>query len=224
MAAKTAKETKAATKKKTAAPSKRKTPQKSSAQAKYKRSSEQIGTDSPSSDSMNWETLFRGQVMGMMIQKTSSFISLADQKAQAMIILNSILIPVALNWIEQPVFQISAAVAIVTAITSILTSILCIYPKRRSGKKNDGTHNHFHFGDIGRMDEATYLKVFNPIFNERSRLAEETVKDLHDISRNILLPKYFWLKLSYKCFFIGNLIAIAIAVHAGWDATAHPLQ
>lgn len=196
-------------------------PVKNEKRAADKRTPEKIGTDSPAADVMNWETLFRGQVMGMMIQKTSGFISLADQKAQAMIILNSILVPVALNWIKQPVFQISAAIAIITAIISILMSILCIYPKRRSGKKGDGTHNHFHFGDIGRMDEKTYLEVFNPIFNDRGRLAEETVKDLHDISRNILLPKYLWLKLSYKCFFIGNLIAIAIAVHAGWDAGIH---
>lgn len=169
-----------------------------------------------SQDASYWEAMLRGQIMSTMIDKTSSFIALADQKAQAMIILNSILIPVALNWIEQPEFRISAALAIMTAIFSILTSILCIYPKRRHGSKPCGDYNHFHFGDIGRMSEEKYLFMFKPIFNDLDRLSEETAKDLHDISSNILLPKYRWLKLSYGCFFVGNLIAVFIAIYASW--------
>lgn len=170
-------------------------------------------------DQPYWEAMLRGQIMSTMIDKTSSFIALADQKAQAMIILNSILIPVALNWIEEPTFRISAALAILTAIISILTSILCIYPKRRHGSKPCGDYNHFHFGDIGRMSEEQYLFIFKPIFNDLDKLSEETAKDLHDISSNILLPKYRWLKLSYGCFFVGNLIAVLIVIYASWGGS-----
>ena len=174
-------------------------------------SKDKDGKDSPPEpmDKLHWEGLMRGQILSAAMDKFSAYILLADQKAQAMIILNSILVPVALGWLNDPIFQYGATVAIITAMVSILSSILCIYPKRQQGHKPDGTRNLLHFGDIGRMQESDYLITFNPVFNSLDALTEETVKDLHDIAQHIIIPKFFWLKLSYGSFFIGNLIAIS---------------
>ena len=65
---------------------------------------------------------------------------------------------------------------------------------------------------MGRMKEEDFLKEFLPIFNNTSDLAEAAVKDLHDTSRRIILPKFRWLKISYAIFFFGNLIAISLTV------------
>lgn len=175
-------------------------------------------------DKEHWDALLRGQILAGTQQKFFNFISLADQKAQAMIILNSILIPVTLNWIGKPMFEIAATTSIVAALASIFASILCIYPKRRRGQKPDGTFNLLHFGDIGRMREDRFLELFNPIYNDTSNLAEEAIKDLHDMSRRIIIPKFFWLKISYGSFFIGNVIAIAIAMYAIWSGETPSLH
>jgi len=167
-------------------------------------------------DEAYWAALFRGQILNVTTQKIFYFVGLADQKAQAMIILNSILVPVAMNWLDKPLFQISASIAIITALTSIFTAILVIYPKRRRGRKPDGTINLLHFGDIGRLNEKNYLSLFKPVFNDLHLLSEESVKDIHDMSRNIVIPKFFWLKLSYGSFFTGNLIAIGWTMYAMW--------
>jgi hypothetical protein len=163
-------------------------------------------------DKHHWAGLLRGQVIAAVMDKFSAYIQLADQKAQAMIILNSILVPVALGWLNEPTFKYGAIIGILTAMISILASILCIYPKRRTGHKPDGTRNLLHFGDAGRMSETDYLEAFNPIFNDLNKLAEETVKDLHDVAQNIIIPKFFWLKVAYGSFFVGNVIAISITM------------
>ncbi len=168
------------------------------------------------SDQQHWEALLRGQVLSVTTQKFFNYINLADQKAQAMIILNSILIPVAIGKIDDPVFDVPATIAIIAAVGSILARIACIYPKRRSGRKPDGTYNLLHFGDIGRMREDQFLNLFCPVFNDLGELAEASIKDLHDISKRIILPKFFWLKIAYGFFFVGNLIAIGWTMYVIW--------
>lgn len=53
-------------------------------------------------DKEHWEALLRGQVLNATTQKFIYYVGMADQKAQAMIILNSILIPVVINWVGKP--------------------------------------------------------------------------------------------------------------------------
>ena len=164
-------------------------------------------------DKVRWEALLRGQVITVTTNKYFDYVQLADNKAQALIILNSILIPVALNWMEKDAFHWSAIISIITAVISIMTAIICIYPKRRAGRKPDGSINYLHFGDIGQIREEEFLDEFMPIFNSPGALAETAVKDLHDTARRIIRPKFFWLKMSYVSFFMGNLIAIGLTVY-----------
>jgi hypothetical protein len=175
----------------------------------------------PPKDKLYWEALLRGQVLSTTTHKLVNYITLADQKAQAMIIINSILIPFILPWLSKPSYMWPAAIAIITSLLAMLCSILCIYPKRRRGMKPDGSYNLLHFSDIGRMKEAEYLERFNPIYNDMELLSEIAIKDIHDVSRRIIIPKFHWLTLGYKCFFIGNVLAIATAAYK--ILTAHPI-
>lgn len=169
-------------------------------------------------DTQRWEALLRGQVLSVTTQKFYNYINLADQKAQALIILNSILIPVVLGWATKTgEFQISAVISVMTSVLSIMAAIFCIYPKRRHGKKPDGSRNLLHFADIAQMREDEYLQAFNPVFNDLGLLAEATIKDLHDVARRIIRPKFRWLKLSYALFFFGNLMAIAWTFYVMWS-------
>jgi hypothetical protein len=161
-----------------------------------------------------WDALMRGQIISATTQKFFNYVWLADQKAQGLILLNTILIPVALNWIDKDVFHLSAIICIATAVISILCAIICIYPKRRNGRKPDGSINLLHFGDIGLMTEDEFLEEFRPVFNTPSKLADAAAKDIHDVARRIIKPKFFWLKASYILFFVGNMVATAFAVLA----------
>lgn len=163
-----------------------------------------------------WDALLRGQVLSATSQKIFNYITLADQKAQMVIILNSIIIPLAMSEINNPDLRVGATIAAITAIISILLCIICIYPKRRTGRKPDGSINHLHFADIGRLKEHDFMARFHPIYNDKSKLAEEMIKDIHDVSRRILLPKFRWLKMAYITFFLGNLVAILYTIFHSW--------
>lgn len=157
---------------------------------------------------MRWDALLRGAVITTTAQRFYSMISAIDQKGQNLVLLNSLIIPIALTQIEDPLLNNGAMITTVTAVICIFTAIMSIYPKRRAGAKPDGSYNLLHFGDIGRMKEDEYLRCFNPVFNDPEKLSIEAIKDLHDISRRILIPKFRWLKAAYIIFFIGNLAAI----------------
>jgi len=159
-------------------------------------------------EDIRWKALFRGQVINATTAKFANVIRLIDQKAQALIFLNSILTPVALNWINKPEFYIAAIICIVTGVFSILSAIICIYPKRKAGRKDKDTFNFLHFNDIGHMEREEFMNEFMPLFNDPSKLAETAVKDIHDVARNSIMPKFFWLKTAYAIFFFGNLSAI----------------
>lgn len=164
-------------------------------------------------DSNKWNALARAQILSATMSKLTAFVNLADQKAQAMIIVNSILIPFAIKWISVPEFSLAAIIVIITSTLSIIASIFCIYPKRRSGKRPSGTANLLHFGDIGEMELDDYLERFSKIYNDDSELPIAVAKDFHDMSKNILKPKYTWLKVTYITFFIGNLLAIVVSLY-----------
>lgn len=167
-------------------------------------------------DDLNWEGLVRASILSATVQKLFNYINLADQKAMGLIILNSVIIPLAINGTENPLYKMPATLTILTGAFSVSLALFCIFPKRRMGRKPNGTMNLFHFGDISLFTEKDFLKEFNPIFNDRQRLSQEVIKDIHDTSKNILRPKFKWLKMAYVIFFIGNLLALSAFLFNIW--------
>ncbi len=168
-------------------------------------------------NTQRWQALLRGQIINATTTKFMNGIQLADQKAQALILMNSILIPVALNWIEKPQFHIGAIICIITCLISIFAAIICIYPKRKPARKSRERMNLLHFNDIGHMSREEYLDIMRPIFNDPSQLAQLALKDLHDVSKNAMIPKFFWLKVAYTIFFLGNLCAVTWSLGQFWQ-------
>lgn len=163
-------------------------------------------------EQLRWEALLRGQVMSATVNKFTVILRMIDQKAQVMIFLNSLLIPICIRTIEEGSnFRDAAMVSVFTSIISILASIICIYPKRRYRKYGHRDLNLLHFNDIGHMSKEDYLSQFLPIFNDTSKLAEAAACDLYDTSRYSIIPKFVWLKFSYAVFALGNILAIVMA-------------
>ena len=154
------------------------------------------------------ESLARANILSTTTDKLYGYLALLDQKASGLIILNSFIIPFAINALDDPQFQLASTISIVTSVVSIFLAIWCIIPKRSlSGIKNR-KRNLLHYNDIGRMDEEEFMQEFLPIYNDTSQLAQTVIKDIHEVSKRVLIPKFRLLKLCYLSFFIGNFIAI----------------
>ncbi len=163
------------------------------------------------------EGLLRSSILCTTTDKLYQYIALADQKATGLIILNSFIIPVTMNALDKPEFKLAASIAILTSVISIFLAIWCIFPKRREASKPRGERNLLHFTDIGTLSEEEYLKRFMPIFADPAALAKESIKDIHDVSNRVLIPKFRLLKMCYAAFFIGNVLAIISYMIPHWS-------
>jgi hypothetical protein len=163
------------------------------------------------------EGLLRSSILCTTTEKLYQYIALADQKATGLIILNSFIIPVTMNAFDKPEFKLAASIAILTSIVSIFLAIWCIFPKRREASKPRGERNLLHFTDIGTLSEEDYLNRFMPIFADPQSLAKESIKDIHDVSNRVLIPKFRLLKMCYATFFGGNLLAILSFMIPHWS-------
>ncbi len=162
-----------------------------------------------------WEatfSTFRGQIVSATVHKMMVIMRLADQKAQVLIFLNSILIPVCINEIEHSTFQNAAIISIVTSVLSILAAMVCIYPRRSYRKPGHRDMNLLHFNDIGHLKKDEFIDLFMPVYNDAGKFTETVVYDLYDMSRHSLIPKFMWLKISYGIFTLGNMLAVVMAL------------
>lgn len=166
---------------------------------------------------MLWQGLVRASILSATTHKLYRYISLADQKAMGLIIVNSAIIPFAMNGLDsQSDFKVSATIAIITGVISIMMAIICIFPKRRGGTKPIGKRNLLHFSEIAMLSEEEYMAEFNPVYNDRGALGQAVIKDIYDVSHRVLAPKFWLLKASYLIFFIGDLIAVSAFLYQIW--------
>ena len=166
-----------------------------------------------------WAGIVRANLISANTQKFFNYISLVDQKANGLIFLNSIIIPIILSRVDVEDFRYAAIISIIACAASMFAAMICIFPKRRALGKPDGTINPLHFSDVARLSEEEYLAHMTPIYNDPPTLGKVAIKDLHDVASHILRPKFFWLKSSYLIFFFGNLLAIAVEFYYLWGVS-----
>ena len=146
-----------------------------------------------------WQGLARANVLNTTTLKLFGYIQLADQKAMGLILLNSAIIPLAMNWLHKGSLDLPATISVITGVASVFMAIWCIFPKR--GRRANKEINPLHFNDIGGVSEEEYLRIMMPVYNDHQELAEHVLKDVHAISQKVLIPKFRLLKTSYIIFF-----------------------
>lgn len=168
---------------------------------------------------MRWEALMRANILSTTTHKLFGYITLADSKAAGLIVMNSIIVPLALSGFDDKNFKLAATIAVITCVCSMLFAILCIFPQRGIPQASQGKRkiNLLHFNDIGHMSQKEFLEIMNPIYNNPPELAQTVLKDIHDISKRVLIPKFRLLKTAYSIFFLGNLIAISLVLFNMWS-------
>jgi hypothetical protein len=158
-----------------------------------------------------WAGLFRGGVISAIIAKHVGYLTSADTRAQGLIILNSGLASIALTGIKNPSYALPATLCIVTAIVTIILCVLALYPKQLGARSS---MNVFHYAHFKRMSEQEYLSEMKKALSDNSLLAEMVAKDLYHLGKKVLAPKYFFLRLAYAAFLIGQLVAVSFAIFA----------
>ncbi len=163
-------------------------------------------------DSERWPGLFRGSVLSATIAKHVSYVTSGDSRAQGLILLNSALIPLALNGMAHQELRTAATLCLITALATICLCIFSLYPKRLKGKE-EGV-NLLHYAEFCRLSERDYLDRMRALCEEPGRLAEAVARDLYHLGTRIVAPKFLLLRFAYIVFLLGQLTAALLATLA----------
>ena len=145
-------------------------------------------------------------------------IHISDNKAAILLSLNAImltiLIPIAISNMDHIQENLLYVPLLILAGTSFWTvcisSFVLIPPKFQSVKKINGTHhtkNLFYFGNIYKMQPASFIEKFKRTFASKKDLQEYLAMDIY-YSGKRLGHKMKWVRLAFQIFILGLSFAV----------------
>ena len=158
-----------------------------------------------------FQAIARGSALASIEQKHVQYVAMADRRAQGLLMIASILIPISLSRINQPECQIGVLVFLVCATISIVASILALMPKHYRKDKEGGDYL-LHFSGISQLSEKEYLEQMAAVTEDLSSLTREISRELYHISNDILVPKFRLLRIAYISFMCGIVVSVWLVV------------
>ena len=160
----------------------------------------------PEDQQQKWEGLFRGSVLSTAIQKHVSYLLSADTRAQGLILLNSALVPLALNGMRTDDLRTAATICALTSLLTITLCIFCLYPKRLAGR------NLLHYVQFSRLTEEQFMDEMRGLFADKDKMAEAAVRGLYHLGSKVVRPEWLFRRLAWAVFLGGQLSAALLAV------------
>lgn len=143
--------------------------------------------------------------------------SLADNKANIMISVNSIIISIVVTVLirkleEFPNYLIPTIMLVSTCLTAMVFAILATRPKVTSGRvtKDDIQNrkgNLLYFGNFHEMSLPEYKEGMHAMMEDGSYLYDSMITDIYFLGR-VLSQKYQLLRKSYNIFMFGFVISV----------------
>lgn len=140
--------------------------------------------------------------------------SIADQKANIMISVNSILISVLISILSyrnmaetNPQVVLPVVIFLVTGVTSLIFAVLSARPKVTAFNKdildkNERLKNIIFFGNFVHLNLQEYEEAMDNLFRNGELLYGNLTRDLYFLGK-VLDKKYRYLTVSYNLFMIG---------------------
>ena len=151
-----------------------------------------------------------------------SLSSIADNKANLMISVNSIIITAIFfiykNIMESPEFIIPCLILLCVALFTIVYSVLATRPNVTSGTFSEDDVkkkkvNLLFFGNFHRMDVDDYSKALKGLMVDYDNLYDSLIKDQYYLGM-VLGKKYNLLRRSYTIFMFGLIISVLSFIFA----------
>lgn len=145
--------------------------------------------------------------------------AIADNKANIMISVNSILISVLITVLSyrniaetQPMILLPVTLFLITGLASLIAAVLSARPKVTSQEISPGTQealkkNIIFFGTFSRLKLEDYEEVMDEVLHDEALLYGNMVRDLYHLGK-VLDQKYRYLSISYNIFMMGFLVTV----------------
>jgi hypothetical protein len=144
--------------------------------------------------------------------------AIADNKANIMISVNSILISVLITFLSyrniaetQPMILLPVVIFLVTGLASLIFAVLSARPKVTQLPTNDEEvpAGLAFFGNFVRLPLGKFTQAMNKTFQSSTLLYHSMVEDLYHLGK-VLDKKYRYLSISYNIFMVGLIITVAL--------------
>lgn len=171
------------------------------------------------------DNLFR-----IMMQNHLQLSALADQKANMMITVCSIIIGLLVQYIVDPALRYGAIALALTCVVTILLAVYSTLPKyesKREGemKAKNPFFNVIFFGDFTHLDYPDFERELEKIINDHDLIYQSLAKDVYAQGRVLHDKKYRFIRYAYITFMIGLVISgvvMALTAHTATQPT--PVQ
>ncbi|HKK73761.1 MAG TPA: Pycsar system effector family protein [Saprospiraceae bacterium] len=145
--------------------------------------------------------------------------AIADNKANIMISVNSILISVLITVLSyrnigetQPMILLPVTLFLITGLASLIAAVLSARPKVTSQEISPTTQgmlkkNVIFFGTFSRLKLEDYESLMDEVLHDEALLYGNMVRDLYHLGK-VLDQKYRYLSISYNIFMMGFLVTV----------------
>jgi len=145
--------------------------------------------------------------------------SMADMKANMMLTVAALLIPLSIRFLDDPRLQPAALTMIGFCILTVLLAAYAAMPKVL-GKKgpsktinpDDPSFNLLFFGSFTKMDYYEFEHAMEKVMNDHGEVYEKQIKEIYLMGQYLALEKYRFVRLAYVAFITGMVISTILYV------------
>ncbi len=145
--------------------------------------------------------------------------SMADMKANMMLTVAALLIPLSIRFLDDPRLQLAALTMIGFCILTVLLAAYAAMPKVL-GKKgpsktinpDDPSFNLLFFGSFTKMDYYEFEHAMEKVMNDHGEVYEKQIKEIYLMGQYLAREKYRFVRLAYISFITGMVISSVLYV------------
>ena len=161
--------------------------------------------------------------LDQMIRQTRahhvSLSSMADRKANMMLTIASLMIPLSTRFLYDERSHLAAVTLIGFCVLTILMAALAAMPKIKTGNSlgpkldlNETSFNILFFGSFMRMSYSEYKDAMETMMNDSNAVYETQIREIYTMGQYLAKKKYRYVQFSYLSFIAGILISSFIYV------------
>lgn len=145
--------------------------------------------------------------------------ALADSKANMILTVASIMIPLSINFLYDERSHLAAVILIGFCVLTILSAALAAMPKIKTGSKRNhkpDVHqtgfNLLFFGSFAGMSYDDYKDAMQATLNDTNSVYETQVREIYSMGKYLAEKKYKYVQFSYMTFLAGVLASSIVYV------------
>jgi len=145
--------------------------------------------------------------------------SMADMKANMMLTVAAILIPLSIRFLDDPRLQPAALTMIGFCILTVLLAAYAAMPKVLSKKgpnktidPEDPSFNLLFFGSFTKMNYYDFQNAMEKVMNDHGEVYEKQIKEIYLMGQYLAREKYRFVRLAYISFITGMVISSVLYV------------